>query len=251
MNLVVSNLSLTLVTGLVLVALFISYREKLGLNKDIVIGVIRTVIQLTVVGYVLKYVFKINNWALTVLMILIIIVNAADNARKRGPGIDNAFLISFIAILTSTVVVVGTLIATGSLKMIPAQIIPFSGMVASNTMVAIGLCYRSLNTSFRDQRQQIIEKLALGAEIKLASKSILGESVRAGMSPTIDSAKTVGLVSLPGMMSGLIIAGVDPIKAIKYQIMVMFMLLATTAIGSVIACYLAYRKFYNTQMQLK
>ncbi|WP_442761162.1 ABC transporter permease, partial [Paucilactobacillus nenjiangensis] len=97
MNLVVSNLSLTLVTGLVLVALFISYREKLGLNKDIVIGVIRTVIQLTVVGYVLKYVFKINNWALTVLMILIIIVNAADNARKRGPGIDNAFLISFIA----------------------------------------------------------------------------------------------------------------------------------------------------------
>ena len=77
------------------------------------------------------------------------------------------------------------------------------------------------------------------------------EVIRTGMSPTIDSAKTVGLVNLPGMMSGLVFAGVDPVRAIKYQIMVTFMLLSATSLGSIIACYLTYHNFYNEQKQLK
>ena len=76
---------------------------------------------------------------------------------------------------------------------------------------------------------------------------IIQQSVKTGMAPTIDSAKTVGIVSLPGMMSGLIFAGVDPVHAIKYQIMVTFMLLSATSIGSVIATYLAYKGYYNQQ----
>jgi len=117
-------------------------------------------------------------------------------------------------------------------------------------MVAIGLCYRNMNSSFRDRRQQVLERLALGADLRLASIDIVRESIRTGMAPTIDSAKTVGIVSLPGMMSGLIFAGVDPVHAIKYQILVTFMLLSATSIGSVIACYLAYKQFYNEQKQL-
>lgn len=70
------------------------------------------------------------------------------------------------------------------------------------------------------------------------------------MQPTIDSAKTVGIVSLPGMMSGLIFAGVDPVRAIKYQIMVTFMLMSATSLGSVLVCYWAYREFYNERKQL-
>lgn len=89
-------------------------------------------------------------------------------------------------------------------------------MIASNSMVAIGLCYREMNSLFRDQRQQVLEKLALGAPVKLASASIVRQAIRTAMHPTIDSAKTVGLVSLPGMMSGLIFAGASPIFAIKY-----------------------------------
>ena len=95
-----------------------------------------------------------------------------------------------------------------------------------------------------------MEQLALGATAKQASIAIIRESIRTGMSPTIDSAKTMGLVSLPGMMSGLIFAGIDPVKAIMYQILVTFMLLSATSLGSVIACYLAYRSFYNELEQL-
>lgn len=250
MNLAVNNLSLFFAAMLVMVALGISYKEKLGFTKDIIFSVFRAIIQLVLVGYVLSYLFRVNNEFLTVSMALIIVINAAQNAKKRSQHIKNGFLLSFIAIGASTSVTIGVLVLSGSIKFIPSQIIPISGMIASNSMVSIGLCYRSLDSLFHDQRQAILEKLSLGADIKLASLSILRQSIRTGMSPTIDSAKTVGIVSLPGMMSGLIFAGVDPVHAIKYQIMVTFMLLSATSIGSVLATYLAYKSYYNEQKQL-
>lgn len=250
MNLAVSNTTLIFAALLVFVALYIGYREKLGVDKDIIIGVIRAIIQLVVVGYLLKYVFRINNVWLTLILILIIIFNAAYNANKRAAGIRHALPISLLAILSSTGLTLAVLVFSGSIRFIPSQMIPISGMIASNSMVAIGLCYRNMNSSFRDRRQQVLERLALGADLRLASIDIVRESIRTGMAPTIDSAKTVGIVSLPGMMSGLIFAGVDPVHAIKYQILVTFMLLSATSIGSVIACYLAYKQFYNEQKQL-
>lgn len=250
MNLAVSNTTLIFAAMLVLVSLYIGYREKLGVDKDIIIGVIRAIIQLVLVGYLLKYVFRVNNEWLTLAMMLIIIFNAAYNANKRAAGIPHALPISLLAILSSTGLTLAVLVFSGSIRFIPSQMIPISGMIASNSMVAIGLCYRNMNSSFRDRRQQVIERLALGADIRLASIDIVRESIRTGMAPTIDSAKTVGIVSLPGMMSGLIFAGVDPVRAIKYQILVTFMLLSATSIGSVIACYLAYQQFYNQDKQL-
>ncbi|MGM0123959.1 hypothetical protein IGI37_001333 [Enterococcus sp. AZ194] len=250
MNLAVNNLSLLFSGLMVVVALGISYKEKLGFTKEIIVGVIRAIIQLVCVGYLLKYIFQVNNQLLTIAMAIIIVINASANAKKRSKQIKNGFLLSFIAIGCSTGVTISLLVLSGSIKFIPSQIIPISGMIASNSMVAIGLCYRSLDSLFHDQRQAILEKLSLGADIKLASLPILRQSIRTGMSPTIDSAKTVGIVSLPGMMSGLIFAGVDPVHAIKYQIMVTFMLLSATSIGSIIATYLAYKSYYNEQKQL-
>lgn len=250
MNLAVNNTSLFLAAMLVLVALGISLWQKLGLDKDIVIGVVRAVVQLFIVGYLLKYIFRVNNLWLTLAMMGFIIFNAAWNA-KNGAGIDHALAISLLAIFVSTGVTLGVLVLSGAIKFVPSQMIPISGMIASNSMVAIGLAYRSLNSQFHDQRQGVLERLALGAGLLDASIAIVREAIRTGMSPTIDSAKTVGLVSLPGMMSGLIFAGVDPVRAIKYQIMVTFMLLSATSLGSIIACYLAYRNFYNEQKQLK
>ena len=93
-------------------------------------------------------------------------------------------------------------------------------MIVSNGMVAIGFCLKTMHTSFHDQRQQILERLALGATIKMASQAILKQSIKTTMQPSADSIKTMDLVSLPGTMSGLIFAGIDPVYAIKYQIMV-------------------------------
>lgn len=246
----VDNLSLALIFGLVLVAMAISQKEKLGLTKDIFVAVIRTVVQLIFVGYVLKFIFQASNVLLSLAMVLVILFNASVQANKRNPNKNKKQIYPFVSLLISTGVTLSILVFSGAIEFIPSQVIPISGMLASNAMTAIGLCYRAMYKSFTDNRQQVLEKLSLGASVYLASKDILKESIKTGMQPTIDSAKTVGLVSLPGMMSGLIFAGVDPVQAIKYQIMVMFMLLSATSIASVIASYAAYKTYFTNKAQL-
>lgn len=245
-----SNASLALAFMLVLVALIISQKEKLGLHKDILWSVARAIVQLTIVGYLLHTLFDFNNRWLTLLMVLFICLNAALNARKRGKRIGNAFFISFIAIACGTGLTLAILVLSGAIAFVPMQVIPVSGMIAGNAMVAVGLCYTQLNQRFADNHQKIEEMLSLGASVKHTSATLVRDSIRAAMIPTVDAAKTVGLVSLPGMMSGLIFAGIDPVLAIKYQIMVTFMLLGTAAISTIIAAGLGYRRFYNARAQL-
>lgn len=251
MNISVDNLSLALVFGLVLVAMGISQKEKLGLTKDIFMAVVRTVLQLIFVGYILKFIFQASNVFLSMAMVLIILYNASIQANKRNPNSKKSLLHPFLALLASTGLTLTILVLSGAIQFIPSQVIPISGMLASNAMTAIGLSYRAMYKSFTDNRQQVLEKLSLGATVKLASQDILREAIKTGMQPTIDSAKTVGLVSLPGMMSGLIFAGVDPVHAIRYQIMVMFMLLSATSLASVIASYSAYQTYFTDKAQLE
>ena len=124
-------------------------------------------------------------------------------------------------------------------------------MVVSNSMVAINLSYKNLNTTFSSKRNEVEVKLALGATAKVASKEILKDSIKLSIMPSIDSAKTLGIVSLPGMMTGLILAGSSPLMAIKFQIMVTFMILSSTSIATLIATYISYKSFFNERSQLK
>ena len=240
----ITNESLALALMLVVVAILISHKEKLALEKDILWSVGRAIIQLIIVGYVLKYIFSVDDASLTLLMVLFICFNAAWNAQKRSKYIAKAFISSFIAITVGAGITLAVLILSGSIEFIPMQVIPIAGMIAGNAMVAVGLCYNNLGQRGISEQQQIQEKLSLGATPKQASAILIRDSIRAALIPTVDSAKTVGL------MSGLIFAGIDPVKAIKYQIMVTFMLLSTASLSTIIACYLTYRKFYNSRHQL-
>lgn len=242
--------SLLIASSLVIVSIFISHSQKLKLEKEIIIGVIRTVIQLTLVGYVLNYVFGLKSYAFTTLLMLFMIFNASMNARKRGSNIHNVLLISFVSIGAGTIITLGVLVLSKSIKYEPYSVIPVSGMVIGNAMVAIGLCYKQLNINFKNYRDEIETKLSLGAEILPSSMHIIRDAMKTGMIPTIDSTKTLGIVSLPGMMTGLILAGTPPIEAIKFQIMVTFMLLATTSISAFLACFMSYRSFFNKRKQL-
>jgi len=112
-NLTVSNSTLMLGFVLVIVALIIGYIEKLHIDKDIIIGVIRAIVQLSVVGYILKFVIKANDNWLTLACFIIIVMNASWNAGKRGNGIPKAFQSSLLAIFVGTTINLGTLIFTG------------------------------------------------------------------------------------------------------------------------------------------
>lgn len=245
-----STISLVIASTLVLIPIFISYKEKLGLEKEIVISMVRAIIQLIIVGYILDVIFGLKNPICTLILILIMIVNAAVNTKKRGKGIDNVFTISFVSILIGASVTISVLVISGVIKFNPNEVIPIAGMIISNSMIAIGLSYRNLNSSFKNKREEVEVKLSLGADVKEASKSILRDSVKVAIIPTIDSAKTLGIVSLPGMMTGLILAGVAPLMAIKFQIMVTFMLLSASSISTIIATYLCYKDFFNERKQL-
>lgn len=242
--------SLLISSTLVLVALLFSYFQKLKLEKEIIISVVRAIIQLIIVGYLLNYIFGFNNPIFTTVLLLFMTFNAAHNAAKRGKLIKNGLLISFVSIALGTITTLAILVFSGAIKYEPYQIIPVSGMIISNAMVALGLCYRQLSSNFKNRREEVETKLSLGADILPASIEMIRDSIKTGMLPTIDSAKTLGIVSLPGMMTGLILAGTSPVEAIKYQIMVTFMLLSTTSISSFIACYLSYKGFFNNRKQL-
>ena len=246
----ISDASLLMASSLVLVSLLFSYFQKLRLEKETLISVIRAVIQLFAVGYVLQFIFRLRNPAVTTLIVLFMIFNAAFNAAKRGKGIKNGILISFLSILVGAGATLSVLVLSGAVRYEANQIIPISGMIISNAIVAIGLCYRQLTGDFKSRRNEVEIKLSLGADLLPASMDILRDSIRTGMVPTIDSTKTLGIVSLPGMMTGLILAGTSPLMAIRYQIMVTFMLLSTTAISSFMACFLSYRTFFNERKQL-
>ena len=246
-----SIISLFIASTLVIIPIFISYKEKLGLEKEIVVSILRAIVQLIIVGYILDVIFGLKNPICTLILILIMIVNAAVNTKKRGRGINKVVTISFVSILIGASVTLSILVISGVIKFSPNEIIPIAGMIISNSMIAIGLSYTNLNNSFKNKREEVVVKLSLGADVKEASKSILRDSVKVAIIPTIDSAKTLGIVSLPGMMTGLILAGVSPLTAIKFQIMVTFMLLSASAVSTIIATYLCYKDFFNERKQLK
>lgn len=246
----ISDSSLLMASSLVVISLLFSYFQKLRLEKETLISVIRAVIQLFAVGYILQFIFGLHNSFVTSLIVLLMIFNASYNASKRGKGIQNGLLISFLSILAGTCATLLVLLLSGAIRYEANQIIPISGMIISNAMVAIGLCYRQLKSNFKSRKVEVETKLSLGADILPASMDILRDSIRTGMLPTIDSTKTLGIVSLPGMMTGLILAGESPLTAIRFQILVSFMLLSTTAISSFMACFLSYRKFFNKRKQL-
>lgn len=245
-----STISLAIASCIMVIPIVISRREKLGLDKEIITSVLRAVVQLIAVGYILDFVFGMNNPIVIIILILVMCVNASLNIIKRGKNIKNVFFISFISIFTGSIITLSILIFSKVISFSPDEIIPISGMIISNAMVAIGLSYKSLTTSFKIRRAEVETKLSLGASIKESSKEILRESIKIAITPTIDSAKTLGIVSLLGMMTGLILGGASPLTAVKFQIMVTFMIISSSSIATLMSTYLAYKSFYNERCQL-
>lgn len=244
------TLSLIISSVLVSIPIFISVKEHLNLEKEIIVSIVRAVVQLVLVGYVLDVIFGLDNDFYTIILVLIMIINAAFNTKKRGGRIKKVVMSSFISIFIGTSVTISILVVSGAIKSSTNVIIPIAGMIVSNSMVAIGLSYSCLNNAFKNRSSEVEVKLSLGAGIKESAKEIIKESLKIAVTPTIDSAKTLGIVSLPGMMSGLILAGESPLMAIKFQIMVTFMLLSATSISSMIATFMGYRSFFNKRKQL-
>ena len=245
-----SNESLLMATGLIVMTVIVSYQQRMRLELEILHSALRAVVQLVVVGYLLNFIFGADHPLFTSGVLFVMLISAAINGGKRGAGIKHASWIAGVSIGIGAVFTLTVLLSAKVLSFTPYQMIPVGGMVMSGSMVAVGLCFRQIITSFKRRQQEIQIKLALGATPMQSCKAILREALIFSLEPTIDSAKTLGIVALPGMMTGLILAGMSPMEAIKYQIIVIFMTFSTVSIAIAIAGYLSCRQFFNTKEQL-
>lgn len=242
------TLSLTLI--FVLIPLVLSKTFKLGLEKDAIIATIRSIIQLLAVGYVLKFVFDSSSLIYVFLMVTLMIVAATHNAQKKGVSIKGitskvAVTLVFVEVLTQSI-----LIGFNITPPTAQYIIPISGMVIGNSMVLSILFLNRFTAEVESHQDQTELILSLGGTPKQAIHRQLIQSIKASMIPTIESQKTVGLVQLPGMMSGQIIAGADPIQAVQFQLLIMFLLLTTASVTSIMLGFLSYPTLFNKRMQI-
>ncbi|WKA55068.1 ABC transporter permease [Planococcus shixiaomingii] len=242
------TLSITLI--FVVLPLLLSKTLNLGLERDTVIATLRSIVQLLAVGYILKFVFDSGSLVYIFLMVTLMIVAATHNAQKKGAAIKGiiwkvAVTLVFVEVLTQSV-----LLGFGITPPTAQYIISISGMVIGNSMVLSILFLNRFTAEVESHQDETELVLSLGGTPKQAIHSQLMHSIKASMIPTIESQKTVGLVQLPGMMSGQIIAGADPIQAVQFQLLIMFLLLTTAAVTSVLLGFLSYPTLFNQRMQL-
>ncbi len=243
-----TTLSLTLL--FVIIPLLIAHGLKLNIQKDIIIATTRSIIQLLVVGYLLQFVFDQDHPIFIILMVALIIGSATHNASKKGgriPGITWKLIITYTAIQVLTQAI---LLGLNIIPATPQYVIPISGMVIGNSMVLSILFLNRFSEDIQDKESQIELLLSLGGTPKQAIYRNLITAIKTSTIPTIEKQKTIGLVQLPGMMSGQIIAGASPIQAVQFQLLIVFLLLTTAVTTSAILGLLAYPTLFNERMQL-
>ncbi|HEX3011183.1 MAG TPA: iron export ABC transporter permease subunit FetB [Syntrophomonadaceae bacterium] len=247
----ISDAQLLLSVVLVIICGLISWLLQLGLLKSLLWGTVRAFVQLTVIGYALTYIFKINNLYLILLVILLMSLVASREASRRIKKGDKTVIMSFIALSASTFVV-GIIVVRLVISPHPwysAQVmIPIFGMLLGNSMNAIALSLDRMYAEVHSHVNQVEQLLCLGATPWEAARDYLRRAVEAGMLPTINSLMIVGLVSLPGMMTGQILAGMDPREAVRYQFVVMIMIAAAVAIACLCMAGLSFRKMFTSDM---
>jgi len=242
-------------SGLVVIAGVIGLVLRLGITQQLAVAALRTVVQLTAIGYVLEWIFGLDN-APAVAAICGVMLAAAGHAAvgRSERGYDGALWRAM-----ATLVITGVLTTLAVTQVIvgvepwyaPQYIIPLMGMILGNTLTGLSLSLDALLVRFDDRRDRIEAALSLGATRKEAVGEVVAEAVRRGMVPILNSMTVVGLVSLPGMMTGQILGGVDPLVAVGWQIVVMFMLAASNALAATLLALWTVQRLFDGDRRLE
>ncbi|GAB4134792.1 MAG: iron export ABC transporter permease subunit FetB [Planctomycetaceae bacterium] len=239
---------LLLVNGLVSILL------KLRMERSLLIAGVRTVVQLTLIGFVLEWVFQLNRWYAVIGLAMVMTVIAGATAAGRSHRYyTGMWMNTLVSIWTGSWLVTAyaltILLPDAAHWYRPQYLIPLLGMVLGNTLNGISLGLNTLTENLASHRGEVESLLALGATRWESAREPVREAVKTGMIPIVNSMLIVGLVSLPGMMTGQILAGTSPLEAVKYQIVIMFLIASGTAMGTVGVVILSYRRLFNARHQ--
>ncbi|HEX19841.1 MAG TPA: iron export ABC transporter permease subunit FetB [Acidiferrobacteraceae bacterium] len=258
MNLIhLSTLDLSLTAILILLLAGLSWLLRLGIGKDTLIAAVRTTVQLLLVGFVLKIVFAHAAIGWVGLMAIVMLLAAGREVmvrQKRRLSGAWGFAVGTGSMFVSTfAITIVVLIAVIGIKpwYEPQYSIPLLGMMLGNTMTGIALGMDYLSNSAWQHKSIIEGRLALGQDWQQAIADIRRDSMRIGMMPMINAMAAAGLVSLPGMMTGQILSGSPPMEAVKYQILIMFMISAGTGFGTMAAVWMTARRLFDERERLR
>lgn len=238
-----------LASSLLLITVGVSAYLKLGLTKTLLMAGVRTVVQLSTIGLILAWVFaRESAWqVLTILTIMTLIASISAKNRVKKPY-QGLLLDSIISLTLATFLV--TLVAMVLILKVspwyrPQYVIPILGLILGNSLTAISLTMSELVNALHDKQTQIKSHLSLSATPFEAVHGLIKSAVLSGLTPTINSMLVVGLVSLPGMMTGQILAGADPTQAVRYQIITMFLICAGSTLSCTLSAMLVIRRFFD------
>jgi len=240
---------LLLASGFVLVTGAIALWMQLGVTKDLAIATVRTYVQLLALGLVLRWAFAADRWWWVVGILAIMTVAAARIILKRAPDAPSGLFLAAVTSMavtgiTVTFAVTGLVIGADPWYS-PRYVIPIAGMVLGNSMTGIALSLERVFADLDARKDEIRAMTALGASPWEAAHPSVRAALRAGLIPAINSMAAAGIVFIPGMMTGQILAGADPLEATKYQIVVMLMVAAAEIVGAALAVLMSYRRRFS------
>ncbi|KAL1313620.1 hypothetical protein HN51_040211 [Arachis hypogaea] len=238
-------------TAVVGLAVGLSFWQKLGLESEMFVAIVRAFIQLSIIGFVLQFIFNQGNAGWIILAYLFMVSVAGYTAGQRAKHVPRGKYVAGASILTGTSVTMFLLVILNVFPFTPRYIIPVAGMLVGNSMTVTGVTMKRLRDDIKTQINLVETALALGATPRQASHQQLKRTLIIALSPVIDNTKTVGLISLPGAMTGLIMGGASPLEAIQLQIVVMNMMIGASTMSSIMATYLCWPSFFTKAYQLE
>lgn len=252
-----SVLDLSLAAALVVALGLVQLVMGLGLLRSLAIGSVRMTLQLLLVGLVLKSLFEAANLGWVSLMALIMLALASYEviARQKRPLKGwHGYRIGLVSMgaTAATITLFALLIIIEPAPWYtPQYAIPLLGMILGNTMTGIGLALNHLTQTAWSARNQIEARLLLGQTPREATAELRADALRAGLIPTLNMLAAAGLISLPGMMTGQILAGAAPMDAVRYQILIMFLITAANGFGSLLAVHLGAQRLFDERSRLR
>jgi putative ABC transport system permease protein len=237
--------------ALVAVAIAVSFWRRAELEGDLAVAVLRSFLQLTAVGYVIQAIFDSDSLWLVTALLAAMVTFGAFTARSRAKGVPNAFGPLILALGCAAAVTLGLVLALGIFEAKPRYLVPVGGMVIGNAMTAAAVALNRLADEVRGQSNLIEATLALGATAGQASRGLVTRSLRSAMIPLIDQTKTTGIIAFPGTMVGMLVAGAQPLDAVRLQLILLWLLLGSVALAALISVSLGYRGFVTPAHQLR
>jgi putative ABC transport system permease protein len=248
---------LAIASSLIVLDAALSLAFGLRLHWKIAVASVRLVVQLTAIGFVLRFIFALNNPAVTLLLVLAMVLIAAREtvarSERRFKGATG--LAIGAASVASATFVTALFALTTALRphpwYDPHYAVPLAGILLGNILNATSLSLDSLLSGLAHQRSAVEARLCLGDTFRQAVTPYVRDAVRRGLVPIINQMSAAGVVTLPGIMTGQILAGLDPIEAVKYQILLMFLLAGGSGLAAAGAAYLAAWRLTDERQRLR